>query len=64
MLLRNMNKQQVENHIQKQKDYRCSLEHPHKVWTDDQYQHYENVSRGILAAEDRLYELEGYPDAD
>ena len=53
MLLKDMNKQQVENHIRKQKDYRSALEHPHKVrWTDDEYQHYENISRGILAAED------------
>ena len=64
MLLKDMNKQQVENHIQKQKGYRSTLEYPHKVWTDDEYQHYENISRGILAAEDCLDELNGYPDAD
>ena len=64
MLLRDMNERQLKDHICKQKVYRISLEHPHKVWRDDEYQHYENVSRGILAAEDRLYELQGYPDAD
>ena len=64
MLLKDMNKQQVENHIRKQKDYRSTLEHPHKVWTEDEYQHYENISRGILATEDRLDELNGHPDAD
>ena len=63
-LLSDMNKQEVKSHLQKQKAYLKSLEHPHKVWTDDEYQHYENIASGILRAEDRLYELEGYPDAD
>ena len=64
MLLRDMNKQQVNDHIEKQKNRRDSLEHPHKRWNDNEYRHYEKISKGILAAEDRLYELEGYPDSD
>ncbi|MCY4130072.1 MAG: hypothetical protein OXG15_12635 [Gammaproteobacteria bacterium] len=59
-----MNKQEVKKHLQEQKAYLKSLEHPHKVWNDDSYNHYQNVSKGILMAEDRLYELESYPDAD
>ena len=63
-LLRDMNKQEVESYLQTQREYQKSLEHPHKTWTDSEYQHYEQISRAIIRAEDRLYELQGYPDAD